>query len=189
MRSEGPRSLFGEIYFNKVRLDLSTREAKDTWMPVANVIFSAFTVPYVSFLLFPVAATAAMVSEIAVFKLRYHQLSWRRSIGVTVAANLVSWFVGIVLGCFLPHGLVPKIQGSGDHPVSILTPGPHFNALMWAGFAVAFLLSIVIEFYVWKWYQKRSPLPKLLATTALAQGASYTLLIGIAWIYLETGAF
>ena len=154
-------------------------------MIFANVIFPAFTAPYVSYLFFPMAATAAILSEIVVFKLRYHELSLIRATGVTLIANLVSWIAGVILGFLLPSGLIPKVVGSGNQQFTTITQGPHFDSLMWIGFAVAFLLSVLIEFYIWKIFQRKSPLPKLLTTTTTAHIVSYALLIGIAFAYIK----
>lgn len=154
-------------------------------MILANVIFPVFTAPYIAFFLFPVAATAAILSEIIVFKKRYQKLSWMRATGVALFANLISWFAGIILGHFLPSGLVPQVTGSGEEQLTRLTLGPNYYLLMWIGFAVAFVLSILIEFYVWKIFQLKSPLSKLFKTTTLAHVTSYALLIGIAYMCIK----
>jgi len=154
-------------------------------MTVANVIFPAFTAPYVSYFLFPVAALAAILGEVLVFKLRCSRLSWKRVINTTLYANLISWIAGVILGAVLPSGLAPQVVGSADRPATIITRGPNFELLMWSGFGVAFCLSILIEYQVWKRFRKEEPLPGLFRTTVLAHITSYLLLIGIALMYIK----
>jgi hypothetical protein len=156
-------------------------------MILANVIFPAFTAPYLSFLFFHTAAAAAIMSEILVFKFRHKTLTWGRTVYVALAANITSWIAGVILGLVLPSGLVPKVMGAEGRQFTTITQGPHFDALIWIGFGVAFVLSIQIEYLVWKRCQRRLPLVGLFYTTFIAHIASYALLIGIACAHIKLG--
>jgi len=148
----------------------------------ADVIFPAFSAPYLSLLFFPIAALLAISSEIFTFKCRYKSLPLSRTVWITLVANFVSWMIGLLLSLVLPSGLVPKIMRSGFKTIA---PGPHFQVFVICGFIVAFILSIVIEYFVWKRLSKKSPLPSLSVTSFIAHIASYGILILIAYLYIH----
>jgi branched-subunit amino acid ABC-type transport system permease component len=148
----------------------------------ANVIFPAFSTPYFLHLLFPIAGIAAILAEVFVFRRRYQTFTIFGALSPVLVANVISWIFGIVLSLILPSGLVPKIVKSGDQEVSILSRGPDFGVLVAAAFGVAFVLSIVIEYPVWKFLTRKDPLPNLLRTTCIAHVASYSVLILITLI-------
>jgi hypothetical protein len=114
-------------------------------MLLADVIFPAFSAPYLSLLFFPIAALLAISSEIIAFKCRYRSLPISRTVWIALVANLVSWMIGLILSLVLRSGLVPKIMRGGFKTVE---PGPHFQVFVICGFIVAFILSVVIEYFV-----------------------------------------
>ncbi|MDD5260441.1 MAG: hypothetical protein PHD76_01195 [Methylacidiphilales bacterium] len=155
-------------------------------MFLADVIFPAFSAPYFADFFFPMAAGLAIASEILVFKFRYKSLlSWFRACWFAILANIVSWIFGLILSLILPSGLVPKVERAGDHPISIITQGPNFTILMICGFILAYLLSICIEYAVWRRLLKSSPLPSLFTTCIIANTVSYCLLVSIAYAYIH----
>lgn len=152
-------------------------------MPLANIIFPAFSAPYYSQLLFPIAGIAAILMEVLIFRKRYASLSVFKVVIFALTANIVSWIAGIGLSHFLPSGLVPKMVPAGDRDVSILTTGPNFGSLVALSFGTAFILSILIEYLIWKTLTFRTLLPNLFRTTCIAHIASYLVLILIGVIY------
>ena len=151
-------------------------------MIFSNVIFPAFSAPYISFILFPVASILAFVTEIIIFRKRYLGLATRQVVLTALLANIISWIAGVLLSSILPSGLVPKIVDEGEKKASIISAGPNFESLVFTAFAVAFLLSILIEYAVWRWIHREPKLPKLFVSTVLAHVGSYMVLIGIACI-------
>ncbi len=146
-------------------------------MLLANVIFPAFSAPYFSQLLFPIAGIAAILTEVFVFRKVYSSLEFFKTLGFVVIANIASWIFGIVLSHFLPSGLAPKIVQAGGQEVSVLSRGDNFGSLVIAAFVLAFILSILIEYPVWRSLGRKMDLPKLFRTTCIAHVASYTVLI------------
>gem|GEM_PF-1953234 len=161
--------------------------AQPSNMFFADVIFPAFSAPYISCFFFPAAAAAAIFSEFIVFKLRYKSIPWPRLAFITLIANLCSWFLGVALSLVLPSGLIPKAIPNRGNPISIITQGPHFDRLLIYGFILAFLLSIFVEYFVWRAFQRSNPVRGLFATCTLANIASYSILVGISYSYIHFG--
>jgi hypothetical protein len=154
-------------------------------MFVADVIFPAFSAPYLAWFFFPVAALLAMFSEVLVFRLRNNELTWGRAAAITAGANLVSWFFGLLLSLVLPSGLVPHlVRQPGGKDFRTITQGPHYGTYMILGFIVALILSILIEYRVWLRYTHKAPLRDCLNSCILANVASYAVLIGMACSYV-----
>ena len=105
----------------------------------ANVIFPAFTAPYVAGIFFPQAIILALVTEGAVYKALCRVLRLRVVVVLVLLVNAVSWLAGVVIGSFLPSGLINNEQG-------ILTSGPSFNRYALLGFVLAYVLSVIIEY-------------------------------------------
>lgn len=145
-------------------------------MLFANVIFPAFSAPYVSLFLFPIAGIATLVIETVIFKIRHKELSGYRVLGFVIVANIVSWMFGSALSYLLPSGLTTKSVESGGHELTIMTQAPNFGTLVIIAFIVAFFLSILIEFFVWKGLTHKRHLSNLFMTTCLAHIASYVTL-------------
>lgn len=117
---------------------------------VANVIFPVFTAPHVLPLLFPLAAFAAVASEFGVMVKRHPGLEVLHVVGITLLANFLSWMAGVGLGLLLPSGLEQKTVDSETGNRVILTQGSNFLTLLVFAFLLAFLLSILVEFGVWR---------------------------------------
>jgi len=146
-------------------------------MPLANVIFPAFSAPYFSQLFFPVAGIAAILTEVFVFRKIYNSLTFFRALGFVLAANIFSWIAGMVLSNFLPTGLAPRVIQAGENEVSILGRGDNFGTLVIVAFFVAFVLSILIEYPVWRFFGRKIEFPRLFRTVCIAHVASYTVLV------------
>ncbi|MEM9482024.1 MAG: hypothetical protein AAGA58_20420 [Verrucomicrobiota bacterium] len=127
---------------------------------------------------FPLAAVGAVAAEIGVMRHRHSEVRWSLIIAIVFVANLLSWFVGDALANWLPSGLEPRIVGSGDRQFETLGPGPDFETYLIAAFAVAFVLSILLEFVVWKASQWR--IQGLFRSVSIAHLASYAVLIALA---------
>jgi hypothetical protein len=151
---------------------------------IADVIFPAFSAPYVAPMLFPVAGISAIVVGVLVFWLLNRHLDVGKIIAVVVLANLISGIFGFFLSAILPSGLVPQVVGAGANQARIIQPGPRFGNYMVLGFVVAFALSVVIEYGAVRlcagWVRVLRPL----LTVTLANLASYVTLIAIAWFWM-----
>ena len=149
---------------------------------LANVIFPAFTAPYFSPLLFPVAGIAAVITEFVCYR-RFSSHLERPSFGDIIGANLLSWLVGMVIGFILPSGLVEKAVPGGSR--QILTSGPHFTTYAIIAFFGACLLSIFIEGWFLRWSSRTEPEPVtgIYRLSAVANVSSYIVLGVVAWIW------
>jgi hypothetical protein len=144
-------------------------------MILADVVFPVFTAPYVMGLFMPWILVPALMAEVLIFKAFYLKDSWGTLIATILGANASSWLLGILLGTFLlPSGI-------REHGNSIdFAPG----LIEWA-FLLAFVLSVIIESWVW-WAARTVPRSRrVLIATLVANVGSYGILIG--GIKLMTG--
>jgi hypothetical protein len=144
-----------------------------TTVAYADVILPAFAGPYVTLGLFPVAIAVILGSEALIYRVMCPKLATRDLISLVLIANLVSSVAGIALAVYLPSGLV-----MGRH---VAETGPEFQRYFIWGFVLAYLLSIALEAGVLGLAARRLPIGKPIATSAVANTASYILLVGIAW--------
>lgn len=143
---------------------------------LADVIFPAFTTPYVSVLFFPVAVAAALVAEAGVFRLLNWHLPWRRIAKMVVVINMVSASVGFLIAAFLPSGL----ELNGEH---VGQPGAEFGTYAALGYVLAFFLSILIEWGMLRALSRVGEIGRPFLTVALANTASYAVLIVVSVVW------
>lgn len=141
---------------------------------LADVLFPAFTAPYVAMVFFPYLAVAVLISEVAVYRAFNRSVGYGPLLRIAFVSNVVSSVVGCLIAAFLPSGLVRK--PIGDH--HIITTGPYWDIYAVAGFIVALGLSIWIEYAV---IRRRFPQAlrqeNLLRCVAVANVASYAILL------------
>jgi uncharacterized membrane protein YidH (DUF202 family) len=149
---------------------------------LADVIFPAFSTPYVSPLLFPVAGIAAIGTEWFCYR-HFSSSEDYPDLGDITLANLVSWFAGIIISYFLPSGLVAKAfpGGTGTH----LSSGPHFTSFAVVGFFLACILSIVIEYGSLRWSTREHQVERLFRLSAISNVAGYLVLGIVVWIWVK----
>lgn len=124
---------------------------------------------------FPLAALVAIAAEIVIIKFTLNDLSWKKVSLITVLANVLSTVVGFAIASQLPTGLIPKVVGQGVLSQAIPVPGPEFGRLALYGFGLALVLSILIEFGIWKACLWNSPWKRLLWANVLAHWGSYVI--------------
>jgi hypothetical protein len=149
---------------------------------LANVIFPAFTAPYFSPFLFPVAGIAAVITEFVCYR-RLSNHAERPGFGDIIGANFASWLVGMVIGFVLPSGLAPRALPGGSE---IITEGPRFTTYAIIAYFAACILSIFIEAGFLRWSERREPDPVtgLFRLAAVANLASYIVLGALVWIWI-----
>jgi hypothetical protein len=149
---------------------------------VADVIFPAFCAPYVSPLLFPVAGISAIGTEWFCYR-HFSSDNDYPKLSDIILANLVSWFVGVIICFWLPSGLIqkPSPEGGGHTHVAA---GPHFTTYAIIAFFVACILSVIIEFWSLRWSTRTHPVDRLFRLSAIANVAGYLVLGVIAWIWI-----
>lgn len=154
---------------------------------VANVIFPAFTTPYVSPFLFPIAGILAILTEFCCYR-RLSDNEIEPSFGDIVGANLASWLLGVILGGILPSGLIQKSFGDGR---LILGQGPNFTNYAIIAFFVACLLSILVEagFLRWCRRDREGVMLEYLWLAGLANVCSYLVLGGLVAVFVHFGWF
>lgn len=152
---------------------------------VADVIFPAFSAPYFSPLLFPVAGILAIGAEWFCYR-RFSSDPIYPKLRDIILANLVSWVAGLLISFCLPSGLIAKTVGAGEgHGEShILTPGPHFGAYVIVAFFVACILSVIIEFWSLRLTTREHPVDGLLRLSTIANVAGYVVLGLVAWVWI-----
>ncbi|MCP4257096.1 MAG: hypothetical protein GY774_06170 [Planctomycetes bacterium] len=153
---------------------------------LANIVFSAFRIPYVSAMFFPVATITALAAEAIVFRLFNRNLSWRRIVSTVLVINIASAIVGFAIAGALPSGLEPTIRGEGENQFETLRRGPKFGMYVVLGYILAFILSIVIEWGIVRALRPIAKLTRPFVTVGLANVASYVALIvlSIGWSWL-----
>lgn len=141
----------------------------------ANMIFPAFSAPYVSTLIFPVALVAVLIIESAIFKKVSANLTILKVILLVIIVNLVSWFGGVLFTGFLPSGLITNEEG-------MVTSGPDFSFYASLGFLVAYVLSFLIEAGVLKLISYKINMASPIKMSFYANTASYFALTVIVWV-------
>lgn len=134
---------------------------------LADFILPAFAEPFLFTLCFPVAAFTVLAVEAAVIRLMNRELSWARIVSLILVINIASTFAGFVFGITLP----------GSHK-----PARLFGLYVASGFALACMISILIEWGIVRYIGKLAQLKKPLLSIALANGASYVALIVLAMV-------
>jgi hypothetical protein len=144
---------------------------------IANVIFPAFATPYVSAMLFPLAAVTALVVEMIVFRVLNHNLSWARIAGIVVVINILSAVVGCLVALILPSGYETALIGREGEQFETFQPGPDFITYAALGYLVAYMLSILVEWGILKSSRQKALIEKPFVTVAAANTASYAVLV------------
>lgn len=139
---------------------------------IANVIIPAFSVPYTAALLFPVAGISVLIAESVVFKLTNKNVAWWKLSILVLSMNIISTFFGFIFSAFLPDGLEAKQVGWEENEAWISQPGEHWTTLMYIAFPIAYVLSIILEYFVVRSF-KRIPINRQFRTVTLANTASY----------------
>jgi hypothetical protein len=143
---------------------------------LANVIFPALWTAYIASLFLPLAGLAALASEFLVFYLFQRPVRLSVLASAVVGANVFSWFAGLFITAFLPSGLVAQLTPSGRE---ITTLGPDWGTLACLSFAVACVLSFVLELGILLPFRKKLGLKRLPACVGVANLASYAVLAGM----------
>jgi hypothetical protein len=134
----------------------------------ANVIFPAFTAPYVVTIFFPALALSVFCVETLVLYCRERQAGLGNAALWIALANIASWIVGVALSAVLfPSGLA-----AGG-------PGPAFEMLMWIAIPVAFVMSVVIEALVLKALSQKLAKRSPWLTMAIANTGSYVIVTAV----------
>lgn len=145
----------------------------------ANVIFPAFTAPYVAQMFFPVVLLSVLIVEATIYKWRCQNLSIRTLLFLVVAVNIVSWLAGLLITRFLfPSGLVKSSEG-------MLAPGPDFTLFELLGFFIAYVLSVLIEGGCLKAASLMWSVQAPFTLALLANTASYIALSVLVWLFVR----
>ena len=138
----------------------------------ANVIFPAFSAPYVLQVFLPAALVAALVTEVVVYMLQCRSLRIHIALLLVVGVNLVSWLAGILITGYL----FPSGYGSSN-----------FELYAYLGYLVAYGLSILIEGTCLVGAARKWPIPSPFRLAFFANTASYVVLGGMVWWGLKAG--
>jgi uncharacterized membrane protein YbhN (UPF0104 family) len=150
-------------------------------MFLANIIFPAPATFYVIGLLMPLTIVAALGVEWFVFCMREKDAaSPPKLLLIVIVANFWSWLLGMLLTWFMPSGLVPQAISEGKR--SIITQGPNWGWLAIAGLAIAYFLSILIEYYAIRAFYRKLKWKALLRNTVIANSVSYPVYVGLAFL-------
>ena len=151
-------------------------------MTLGNVIFPAFATPYVAAFLLPVAGIAALVAEVAIFRLLNRLAELNVIVAVLIMANVLSGATGFVVAGRLPDGLVQKVVGEGDQQAAAVVTGPLFLTYAILGYVLALILSVLIEYVVVRVMARRT-IVRPFRSVALANVASYLTLVVVHLLY------
>ncbi len=140
-----------------------------------NLIYPAFTAPYMSYVLFPLAGAMALLAELITYRRLNKATSLLWIVPLVVFVNVVSSIAGILLGTLLPSGLSHEPVGADGR--FVVTAGPDFQLLTLAGFAVAMVLSIGIEYLLLKPFSPKAQIADPWKTAKYANVLSYFVLL------------
>ena len=150
-------------------------------MTFADMIFPLFTVPYDMYLGAPLMIILALLVEGGVFFWMRRSIGLWRIVAGTLGANALSWICGMVLFTLLPlpnigayYEMEPNARGLH------YGPGPVLLA-----FFVAFVLSTLLEFPVWRLVVRKMPGMKVFAPTVIANAASYLVLLAALFVFQQ----
>jgi hypothetical protein len=150
-------------------------------MVFADMIFPLFTLPYDIFLGAPLMIIAALLVEGGVFFWMRPSIGTWRIVAGTLGANALSWVCGMVLFTVLPlpnigsyYEMAPNARGLHYGPGAVLL-----------SFLVAFVLSVLLEFPVWRLVVRKMPGMKVFVPTVVANVASYLLLLAALFVFKQ----
>jgi hypothetical protein len=148
-------------------------------MIFADMIFPLFTLPYDVYLGAPLLIILALLVEGAVFFWMRRSIGIKKIIAGTLGANALSWLCGMMLFTLLPlpnigayYEMEPNARGLH------YGPGPVLLA-----FFVAFVLSTLLEFPVWRLVVRKMPGVTVFVPTVVANAASYLLLLAALFVF------
>jgi hypothetical protein len=148
-------------------------------MVLADMIFPLFTLPYDMFLGAPLMIVLALLVEGAVFFWMRRPLDPRKIMAGTLGANVLSWMAGMLLFTLLP---LPNI--GSYYEMAPNARGLHYGAVpVLLAFLVAFVLSVLLEFLVWKLVVRKIPGVMVFVPTVIANAASYLLLLAALFVF------
>ena len=162
------------------------------FLPFANVIWPAFSSPYVVPILVPIAPLIlplVLVSfglEVCLIAASWRDvIPRRRLIRWVIEANCGSWIAGFLITTLLASSILPTGWGTmetGTTGVSIATLGPNFRNLALLSFLPCLFLSVVIEGLVYQLLRRQIALPRFWSTVLRANVASYLPLLPAVWL-------
>jgi hypothetical protein len=135
---------------------------------IANVIW-LYSFPFAIFQRwFPLLVIFVIVGEAAI--LTAGRIPWKRSLICSLVGNVASYVAGFLLvgmsrGVFLPDGR------------ETFTLQSH----LWLGFAIAYVLSVVVEAPIYRWLIRPQDFRRLLLLAFAANLASYAAIIAVNW--------
>jgi hypothetical protein len=135
----------------------------------ANVIFPAFSAPYL-LTLFPVIIIGVFSVETFIYYKLNKKVSIYKSLLAVSIVNIVSWLIGVLITSFLPSGLIPHIEHG------YTTQGNMFDTYMLLSFPIAYILSILIEGFILKVLYKKIPLENPMKLSFYANSITYAIL-------------
>ncbi len=119
------------------------------------------------------------------FRVFNRDLPWRRIASTVLTINVASAVVGFAIAAALPSGLEPAVTGEAGNQLETIRPGPKFGMYAVLGYVLAFVLSILIEWGIVHALRRVVNLAKPFITVALANAASYAVLLGISTGWLR----
>ena len=150
-------------------------------MTFADMIFPLFTLPYDIYLGAPLMIVLALLVEGGVFFWMRRSIGLWRIVAGTLGANALSWICGMLLFTLLPlpnvgsyYEMAPNARGLHYGPVPVLL-----------SFLVAFVLSTLLEFPVWRLVVRKMPGMKVFVPTVVANLASYLLLLAALFVFQQ----
>jgi hypothetical protein len=130
---------------------------------LSNIVFPAFFAPYAISALTPWIGVVALACEFLVFfafQIRF--AAWWLIVIAFLAGNAVSTVVGVILFGFV----IP------DFPL---------DRVWLIAFVPAYLLSVVIEYAVYREFSRRRTLTRPFVTSLVSNAASYAVIVFCVW--------
>ncbi|MFM7182404.1 MAG: hypothetical protein ACKO2G_13195 [Verrucomicrobiales bacterium] len=150
-------------------------------MHLANLIFPAPALVYALGLFTPFAIVAALAVEWFVFKTREGAKQGIASILLVFHLNFWSTFVGLFVATRFPPSLETSTTSPGIRDQ--LTRSPEYGIWAIAGVAIAYVLSIAIEYGALRVFYRDVDWNSPFKTVLIANSISYPVYIGLALFF------
>jgi membrane protein YqaA with SNARE-associated domain len=151
---------------------------------LADFILPAFAHPFMFTMCFPAASVSVLAVETAVFRLVNRDLAWGRIVCLVLVINIASTFAGFTLGWVIPGNSDLAVMRERDQSHENRHAHPLLSRYAVRAFFQAFILTVIIECGCLRVLRLVATLRRPFVSILLANLASYTILILIAFVCL-----
>lgn len=150
-------------------------------MTLANLVFPAPTLVYALGLFTPFAIVAALATEWFVFEKREVGKQGLALVRVIFHLNFWSTFIGLFVTTRFPSGI--ETAATSPSVRDQLSRSPEYGTFALLGLAIAYVLSIAIEYAALRIFYNDVPWNSPFKTVLIANSLSYPVYISLALVF------